>query len=148
MAADKTRSLTLDIDSIPANTVLVAMAVRGLCEMTELSPVEINRIELCLVEIVNNAIEHAYENQPGHKVETRVELGRSSVSITVSDWGRSIPPEKLGVRSLVREDIQNPETLQSSGRGLYIVQNLMDEVRYSSDAGKNSLVMTMGTRSS
>ncbi|WP_263079391.1 ATP-binding protein [Endozoicomonas sp. Mp262] len=146
MISQPTQSLTIGIDSCLPNTVLVAMAVRGLCEMTELSPVEVNRIELCLVEIVNNAIEHAYENKPGQKVETQVELTRQSVSITVSDWGHSIPEEKLDISSLVREDIQNPDSLQSSGRGIYIVKNLMDDVQYYSRDGKNSFVMTMEAR--
>ncbi len=146
MISQPTQSLTIGIDSCLPNTVLVAMAVRGLCEMTELSPVEVNRIELCLVEIVNNAIEHAYENKPGQKVETQVELTRQSVSITVSDWGHSIPEEKLDISSLVREDIQNPDSLQSSGRGIYIVKNLMDDIQYYSRDGKNSFVMTMEAR--
>ncbi len=111
--------------------------------MTALTPIQVNRIELCLVEIVNNAVEHAYTNQPGHIVETVVHLSETAVSIVISDWGKSIPAEKLDVSSFEKEDRNSPETLHSSGRGIYIVKSLMDEVRYSSKEGKNSFLMVL-----
>ncbi|MGB1272258.1 MAG: ATP-binding protein, partial [Endozoicomonas sp.] len=81
--SDQGKTLRLAIDSELANTTLVAMAVRGLCAITTMSPLEINRLELCLVEIVNNAIEHAYSNEKGHSVEVVVELLKTTLTVTV-----------------------------------------------------------------
>ena len=146
MAADETQSLHLEIDSQLTNTSLVAMAVRGLCSITVLSPVEINRLELCLVEVVNNAIEHAYDNQPGFRVVVLVDVRKESITLTVSDRGRAMPAEVLAEGKEPELDPESPETWLCSGRGLHIVKNLMDSVSYRSEDGQNSLVMTKQIR--
>ena len=142
MALDEKQSLRLEIDSKLANTTLIAMAVRGLCTMTVLSPVEINRLELCLVEVVNNSIEHAYGNKSGSPVSVQVDLMKASISITVCDWGIVMPAEVLATDDQQAIDPDVPESWLCSGRGLHIVKNLMDTVEYSSHEGRNSLLMT------
>ena len=138
--------LKLEIDSQLSNTTLVAMAVRGVCAMTTLSPVEINRLELCLVEIVNNAIEHAYGNEAGHPVEVCVGLGKKTMSISVSDWGASIPSEVIENNQPEELNPDHPESWLCSGRGLHIVNKLMDGVSYETEAGKNSFLMSKKLR--
>ncbi|WP_252179930.1 ATP-binding protein [Endozoicomonas sp. 4G] len=135
------QELKLEIDSQLANTRLVAMAVRGLCAMTTLSPVEVNRLELCLVEIVNNAIEHAYDNQAGHPVEVCVSLDKTMINISVSDWGQTIPDEVMQDKAEKVVDPEHPEIWLCSGRGLHIVKKLMDHVAYESNQNKNSFIM-------
>ncbi len=140
------QTVRMEIDSELANTTLVAMAVRGLCAMTTLSPVEVNRVELCVVEIVNNAIEHAYQKQKGHKVEVGVDLLQSSLTLTVSDWGLQMDHNKLDVKILTT-DPDDPSAWLGSGRGLPIVQSLMDQVEYKSEGEKNSFIMSKQIRS-
>ena len=146
MAADETQSLHLEIDSQLSNTTLIAMAVRGLCSITVLSPVEINRLELCLVEVVNNAIEHAYGNQSGNRVVVQIDLKKESITITVRDQGEAMSADVLEQNEEPELDLDSPESWLCSGRGLHIVKNLMDSVSYNSDAGENSLVMTKQIR--
>lgn len=143
---DSSQQLTLQIDSQLANTTLVAMAVRGVCAMTTLSPVEINRLELCLVEIVNNAIEHAYNNEAGHPVEVCVGLDKTTMNISVSDWGSSIPGDVIESQQPEEIDPEHPESWLCSGRGLHIVNKLMDQVSYETDEGKNSFIMSKALR--
>ena len=137
------QQLKMEVDSSLSNTVMVAMAVRGVCEMTLLTPVEVSRLELCLVEVLNNTIEHAYDNQPGSVVETLVDVSDASVSITVSDWGHALPSQKLDDSAHDAEAALNNPTLQSSGRGLFIVNSLMDSVEYTTASGKNSFTLGM-----
>ena len=108
--SESSQLLKLQIDSQLSNTTLVAMAVRGVCAMTTLSPVEVNRLELCLVEIVNNAIEHAYNNEAGHPVEVCVGLDKTTMNISVSDWGTSIPRDVMAD--------QKPEELKPGPSGI------------------------------
>ena len=144
--SETSQLLKLQIDSHLSNTTLVAMAVRGVCAMTTLSPVEINRLELCLVEIVNNAIEHAYGNEAGHPVEVCVALDKTTMNISVSDWGASIPGEVIAGQQSEEIDPEQPETWLCSGRGLHIVNKLMDVVSYETDEGKNSFMMSKKLR--
>ncbi len=135
------QQLKMEVDSSLSNTVMVAMAVRGICEMTLLTPVEISRLELCLVEVLNNTIEHAYGNQPGNIVETLVDVSDTAVSITVSDWGHVLPAETLNESANHAKEMLDNSTLQSSGRGLFIVNSLMDSVHYVTVSGKNSFTL-------
>ena len=146
MTEEKGQMVRLEIDSELANTTLVAMAVRGLCAMTTLSPVEVNRVELCVVEIVNNAIEHAYGHEKGHKVEVGVNLLQSSLLLTISDWGEPMDESKLGAKDFP-VDPDDPSAWLCSGRGLPIVQSLMDKVEYQSVGNKNSFIMSKQVRS-
>ena len=86
MPQKKAQKLLLIIDSCLQDTVLAAMAVRSTCELVSLSPEEINRVELCLVEVVNNAIIHGYGSESGHAVEIEVRLlAEEALEIVVSD---------------------------------------------------------------
>ncbi len=134
-------TLSLEIDSKLSNTTLMAMAVRGVCAMTTLSPVETNRLELCLVEIVNNAIEHAYENQAGNSVHVQLELDDAVIRLIVSDYGKSIPQDSLQKDAESELNPEQSDTWLCSGRGLHIVNKLMDAVSYQRIGEKNSFIM-------
>ncbi len=132
--------LHLAINSVVEDAVLVAMAIRGVCQMTDLSPKDINRIELCVVEVVNNAIEHAYHGQEGHRVEVELRyLPRVSLELVISDFGEPMPEGHS--TPIAAPDPLNPETWAVSGRGLSIVEQLMDRIDYKSCEGRNSFHM-------
>lgn len=137
----QTQSVRLLIDSRLEDTVLVAMAMRGLCSMTGLAIDAVNRIELCTVEIMNNSIEHSYRNESGHTVEVLVDLSSDKLEIVVSDWGvtMDVAQKRSSEQDTASMDVNS---WGSSGRGLNIVEQLMDDVRYDSFDGKNSFYMS------
>ncbi|OQX35762.1 MAG: hypothetical protein B0D91_10175 [Oceanospirillales bacterium LUC14_002_19_P2] len=139
----RTQTIQLLIDSRLEDTVLVAMAVRGLCAMTGLTAEEVNRIELCVVEITNNAIEHAYSGAAGNAVEVMINLSIDELEIVVSDWGHAMESvQNGGVSDMQNLTAADPESWSCSGRGLNIVEQLMDDVSYISSDGKNSFYMS------
>ena len=136
------RKIIYSIDSNFECAVLAAMSARGLCAMTRLAPDEVNRVELSVVEIVNNAIEHAYQGKSGNKVEIEIDYCSDEyLEITVSDWGLSMNLSAESVRKKPVEPDPNNESWLVSGRGLNIVRQLMDDMAYKSQDGKNSFVM-------
>ncbi|WP_281646875.1 ATP-binding protein [Parendozoicomonas sp. Alg238-R29] len=137
----KGQCLSLSINSQIEDTVLVAMAIRGVCAMTGLSAEDINRIELCVVEVVNNAIEHAYGGCSGSlvNVDVFVEPGKA-LEIVVKDQGKAMPA--LGeVQGVQVPDPTDPDTWAVSGRGLPIVDQLMDAIRYETSDDGNAFHM-------
>ena len=135
--------LELKIDSDLAQTAVVAMAVRGACALMSVDAGEINRIELCLVEIVNNAIEHAYGNEKGHPVWINLLLTENKLTLEIQDQGRTFTnaTEKLNAPP-PEPDPDDPSTWLSSGQGVSIVSRMMDEVSYHSDQGRNIMKMS------
>ncbi len=143
MSEQPTQSIQLSIDSQFKHTVLVARAIRGICATTSLSQTEINRIELCVVEVLNNVIEHAYGHKSGHKIEVDILIVHNDrINITITDYGKKIT-EPLENLTAPFDDVipDNPDTWACRGRGLSIVEQIMDGVDYQAEGNSNRFSM-------
>jgi serine/threonine-protein kinase RsbW len=143
--ASKDLNLKLEIDSQFSNTAPLALAVRGLCQITTMSPVEINRTELCLVEIINNSIEHAYHKKKGNLICINVNISEDCLTIKVYDWGEPLS-DKLLVSKPKLSNSSSSSKLFTNGRGLDIVKSLMDFIDYNSNNGTNCFTMVKNFR--
>ena len=117
----------LDV-TIPANPNAISGVVDGVMQIArEMKCVDGNeyQVELALREALANAIVHGCNNDPTKKVECCVACTESSdVVIVVRDPGEGFAPA----------DVPNPlasENLHSThGRGIYLINQLMDEVSF------------------
>jgi len=132
----RTGALTLRIDSQLEHVALVGIAVRAICAAIRLDDDEAASIELCVVEAVNNAVEHAY-GEAGHPVEVALVLGAGTLHIVVRDRGRSMD----WARACAEADAYAADALSEGGRGLFIMRSLMDGVSYGPASGWNELAM-------
>jgi serine/threonine-protein kinase RsbW len=127
-------SLTLRIDSQLDHVFLIGLAVRAICQTLA---IDADTVELCVVEAVNNAIEHAYGDQPGHAVEVDLDVNPARLQIVVRDRGRAMD----WTAACVRADAYALDTLAEGGRGLFIMRSLMDHLSYRSANGWNVITM-------
>lgn len=88
--------------------------------------------ELCLAEACNNAVQYASEAGKSQPVSAEVVCHSSHVEMRVTD-------HTAGFALGERRAPLSPD--QENGRGLFIIQSLMDEVHYYHSAGENTLVM-------
>jgi anti-sigma regulatory factor (Ser/Thr protein kinase) len=117
----------LDV-TIPADPSAIDGVVDGVMQIArQMKSAEGNefQIELALREALANAIVHGCDNDPTKKVECCVACTESSdVVIVVRDPGAGFNPN----------DVRNPlasENLHSDhGRGIYLINQLMDEVSF------------------
>jgi serine/threonine-protein kinase RsbW len=71
-----------------------------------------------------NAIVHGNHEDPAKQVCVRCRCGTDEVSIVVKDEGKGFDPDEV-------PNPTAPENIQSThGRGIYLMKNLMDEVRF------------------
>jgi len=123
---------SIKIESRLENVVLVANAISAFCHSIQLDENITYQIETCVVEAVNNAIIHAYQNQPKHIVTIKWQMLNKEIRITIQDCGmmmKRIPADK-------------PVSLEmESGRGWYIMRQWMDDVSYNSKSGNNYLIL-------
>ncbi len=106
--------------------------------MAFLKPASINEaalfdIRLCLEEALINAMKYGNGLQKELPVDLDIECASGEVRITVADQGPGFDPKKL-------EDCTDEKNIyRNRGRGVYLIQQLMDKVSYNEKG--NSLVM-------
>ncbi len=93
-------------------------------------------LQLAVEEACTNVIEHAYDGGGG-ELEVCFETRGDDVCITVRDWGRPFDPNQVS-----QPDLSQPlEERQIGGLGLYLMEKLMDEVKFTFTSDGNTLVM-------
>lgn len=87
-------------------------------------------------EAVTNALVHGNQERPGTHVDVEFELLPHGIRITVRDEGGGFDPAALP------DPVSKEHLLNSSGRGVYLMHQLMDEVAFEFPAsGGTTLTM-------
>jgi len=131
----------LDV-TIPANPNAISGVVDGVMQIArEMKCIDGNeyQVELALREALANAIVHGCNNDPAKKVECCVACTESSdVVIVVRDPGEGFAPA----------DVPDPlaaENLNSThGRGIYLINQLMDEVSFERNGAEIRMRKSVG----
>lgn len=116
----------------PASVRAVSATIRSFLAEQGVPEKELFSYELCIAEASNNAIEYtdgaARELQP--VAEAVFTPDQIELRVTDHTAGFVLP-----------ERIPQPSPLSESGRGLFIIQSVMDEVRYLRGTNENVLIM-------
>lgn len=95
----------------------------------------IRDLELAVDEICSNSIRHGYGAKEG-QLEITVERVGHSIKVVVRDWGRAFDPGQIPV-----PDPAVPlEDRSLGGLGLFLVHQVMDEVRFEFNDSKGNSV--------
>jgi anti-sigma regulatory factor (Ser/Thr protein kinase) len=138
------KMIKIVINSDIKNVFLIGAVVNRLCTLAPFSDVEIFQIELSVVESVNNAIQHAYSNESGHEVGVVFILHCNRITFEICDSGKSMNSQyfhKKGEPSF-GFDPDDIENLPEGGMGLLIINQIMDQVVYTTSNGINKLILT------
>jgi serine/threonine-protein kinase RsbW len=140
--------IQLSIPSELTHVRLIGAAVRSVLSELRCGEDKIAEVELCVVEAINNAIEHAYREERGHTVDLEIVAQGGELEMSVSDAGIAMPAgtlERARAAAAARDEaaaMDVPE-LAEGGYGLGLIQQLMDRVRYVRDGEKNTLTMSL-----
>jgi serine/threonine-protein kinase RsbW len=124
--------ILLQIDSRLDCVADLGARINALCCEQGMNEMNSYQVQTAVTEAVNNAIIHAYDNQPGHKVSLDWTLLDQTICIEVSDEGKRL--------SKIPADIE-PSPEAESGRGWWIMRRWMDQVDYVSSNGLNRMIM-------
>lgn len=110
----------------------IAQKVRGFLLRQGCSEQDVNDCELALVEACNNAVLYAACQTPLPEVRIEAISGPDEIELRVTDHTPGVVwPERASL----------PEAGSERGRGLFIIQSVMDSTRYLKDTGGNTLVL-------
>jgi len=116
------------LDCVPG----LGRRIKTLCYEQGMDEMNSYQVQTAVTEAVNNAIIHAYDNQPGYKVSLYWTLQDQTIYIEVSDEGKKLINIPLDIE---------PSLEAESGRGWWIMRRWMDQVDYVSNNGLNRLIM-------
>jgi anti-sigma regulatory factor (Ser/Thr protein kinase) len=105
-----------------------------------LEQARLERLKTAVGETVMNAIEHGNDNRPELDVEIEVRATEREVLVRVTDQGghRYIPEAELPDIEAKLAGEQTPR-----GWGLFLIEQMVDEVRSSSDGGSHTVELVM-----
>lgn len=88
--------------------------------------------EMALVEACNNGIQHAAPNARHQPLSLEIHCHEQLIELRLTDHTPGFNwPTKVSL----------PDSNSESGRGIYLMQALMDECQYEKGAGENTLVL-------
>ena len=112
-------------------------------EQAGFSGKDVYAIQLSTDEACSNVIEHAYEGQEGGDIEVSCDVKDDALIIVIHDHGVEFDITKVKKPNLSKK----LEEREIGGLGVYLIQKLMDEVRFESSAKKGNY-LTMIKRNS
>jgi serine/threonine-protein kinase RsbW len=132
------KTIRLIIDNHLEDVFLIGLSTQALCSYAPFNEVEAYQVQLAVVEAVTNVIRHAYEEESNQDVELSVSIHWNRMVFQVLDRGKKIPDFS---KKELEFDSQVLQSVPEGGMGLFIIQNVMDEITYQSDQGLNILTM-------
>ena len=122
---------------IPADLSAVPKVVAGVMQIIRVKGCAAGHeieVEIAIQEALVNAIKHGCGGDPGKSVQCCVACDDAGeLTIVVRDPGPGFDPASIP------NPLDQPGLLKESGRGIFLINELMDEVRY--EEGGRSLVM-------
>ncbi|WKZ70229.1 MAG: ATP-binding protein [Melioribacteraceae bacterium] len=116
----------------------VCKEIRSFCLDENIKPSDCSEIEICLIEALNNIVKHAYKEDFTKSIQIKVDINNNEIMIQLFDSGISRKEFKKPTLEYDPEDIEN---LPEGGMGLYIIDQLMDEISYKVLDGVNIFSM-------
>jgi serine phosphatase RsbU (regulator of sigma subunit)/anti-sigma regulatory factor (Ser/Thr protein kinase) len=105
-----------------------------------LDPSRLERLKTAVGETVMNAMEHGNENRPELEVGVEVSATEESISVRVTDQGGDKPIPEAMTPDLEAK-LAGEQTPR--GWGLFLVEQMVDEVRSTSEGGAHTIELIM-----
>lgn len=96
---------------------------------------ERDSLAIAVTEIGNNAINHGNRRDPRKKVFVDITASAGEVRVVIRDEGPGFNPD------LLSNPLDPENLLRESGRGVFIVRSLMDEVHFDFTGGGTQTTM-------
>lgn len=106
-------------------------------QKVKLSEEEIYQIRLILEEAIANGISHGNNYDTSLKVHISISVENGVIKMSVKDEGKGFNLQE------VPDPVKNESTLKPGGRGIYIIKDLADDVKFN-DQG-NEIIITKKT---
>ena len=97
----------------------------------------IGELNLALEEVISNIIFYGYNDSEEHQINIEICHQNKSLLLTIKDDGLPFNPLEIPA-----PDLESPfEERDIGGLGIFLVKNVMDELKYKCENNNNVLIM-------
>ena len=130
-------SLVNDLQEIGS----AAAKIDAYCEARALAPQIAYAVNLSVDEILTNTISYGYDDDEQHRIDLTLRVEGETLLVVIEDAGRAFDS------SLAREpDVDATlEERSLGGLGLFLVQQMMDDVAYQRSGDRNIITLRKST---
>lgn len=130
--------IRLRIHAIHGQLELVEKAIDEMAQLEEWPEEIVFKVKLVVEEMGLNIIDHGYANDESKELEFRLLADDDSVTIEFIDEARAFDP----LTETPEPDIDaGIEERRIGGLGVYLVREMMDEVKYAREGNRNRLTL-------
>lgn len=133
----KYKGMELKINADVNYMSVIRVALKGLCEKEGMSPETTNEVVLAVEEILLNLMEHGNDFDPWQILVLRVHFQKKQVKIQIRDYGDPFDITKQDI-STIKSNVMKGK---KRGVGAFMVNQIMDQVKYSTLPNYNELTM-------
>ena len=140
-AADSWRYLAyLSVPSEPGNERMAMEQVAEVIEPLGLEARRLEQLKTAVAEATMNAMEHGNHYQPDVPVTIQVLTSDTTLSVRISDQGgaETLPEAETPDLEAKLAEMQSPR-----GWGLFLIKNLVDDMRVTSEATRHTIELIM-----
>ena len=140
MGLETVRRHTLTLQSGPEASGDASEWARELAGRAGLADDKTYALDLCLVELVTNIVDHAYRGKPG-EIQLELDLGAEDAVLSILDRGPAFDPLSVPPPAIPT----SVENAQIGGYGIHLVRSSASGCRYERRDGRNVFTAYFGT---
>ncbi|HZD02933.1 MAG TPA: SpoIIE family protein phosphatase [Actinomycetes bacterium] len=129
-----------EVPSAPGNERIAIDRVAETVQTLSLSPPRLERLKTAVGEATMNAIEHGNGGRPEFPVEVRVAVSAADLTVRITDHGGGKPIPEAPTPDL---EAKLAGEQSARGWGLFLIKNMVDELRTSSDGQHHVIELVM-----
>lgn len=123
----------ITVASHPRWLRLIRRVIAEYAELTGLDAQAAREVMLAVDEASANVIKHSYQGDSGQRLTVVARSVEDGIEVEVQDNGPAFNP--------VNQPILPPDELRVGGRGMFLMQSVMDTIDYERRDGKNCVRM-------
>lgn len=142
---DGTFLVACEMDSTQEDVSATLLGIRDLLDEEAVLPPPECCWELVIAEVLNNIVEHAYEDRAGGEIHLRLKFGPEQLTVAFTDFGQPMPDGTLPKGERASLDVAS-EDMPEGGFGWFLIRSLSDKLDYRHDGSSNQLTLTIPLR--
>lgn len=123
----------------PSNRPNLLQEIENMAEksaqLAGLTEEERDSLAIAVTEVGNNAIIHGNKRDPNKQVHLKIDVRDGEICVVIRDEGVGFNPDTLS------NPLDPENLLRESGRGIFIVRSLMDEVHFDFSKGGTEITL-------